>query len=48
MLYLILSIALISRTVDVSEAPATALRLTEYQTRARNADFIQSMLGSLG
>jgi hypothetical protein len=48
MLYLILSIALISRTVDVSEAPATALPLTEYQTRARDTGFFQSMLGNLG
>ncbi len=39
---------LASRAVDVFEAPATALPLTEYQTRARDAGFFQSMLGSLG
>ncbi len=39
---------LASRAVDVFEVPATALPLTEYQTRARDAGFFQSMLGSLG
>jgi transcriptional regulator with XRE-family HTH domain len=39
---------LASKAVEVFEVPATALPFTEYQTRAREAGFFQSMLGSLG
>ena len=39
---------LASKAVEVFEVPATALPLTEYKTRARDAGFFQSMLGSLG
>jgi len=39
---------LASKAVKVFEVPATALPLTAYQTRAREAGFFQSMLGSLG
>ena len=39
---------LASKAVEVFEVPATALPLTEYRPRARDAGFFQSMLGSLG
>jgi transcriptional regulator with XRE-family HTH domain len=39
---------LASKAVGVFEVPATALPLMEYQTRARETGFFQSMLGSLG
>jgi len=39
---------LASKAVEVFEIPATALLLTEYQSRARDASFFKSMLGSLG
>ena len=39
---------LASKVVEVFEVPATALPLTEYKARARDAGFFQSMLGNLG
>ena len=39
---------LASKAVEVFDVPATALPLTEYQARAHDAGFFQSMLGSLG
>jgi len=39
---------LASKAVEVFEVPATALPLVDYQKRARDAGFFQSMLGSLG
>ena len=39
---------LASKAVGVFEVPATALPLMEYQTRARETGFFQSILGSLG
>jgi transcriptional regulator with XRE-family HTH domain len=39
---------LASKALEVFEVPATAFPLSEYQTRARDAGFFQSMLGSLG
>jgi transcriptional regulator with XRE-family HTH domain len=39
---------LASKAVAVFEVPATALPLTEYRPRARDAGFFQSMLGSFG
>ncbi len=39
---------LASRAVKVLEVSATALPLAEYQTRSRDAGFLQTMLGSLG
>jgi len=39
---------LASKAVEVLEVPATALPLTEYRVRTREAGFFQSMLGSLG
>jgi transcriptional regulator with XRE-family HTH domain len=39
---------LASKALEVFEVPATAYPLSEYQTRARDAGFFQSMLGSLG
>jgi transcriptional regulator with XRE-family HTH domain len=39
---------LASKAMEVFEVPATALPLSEYQTRTRDDGFFQSMLGSLG
>lgn len=42
------SAELTSRAVEVFEVPATALPLAEYQARARDAGYFQTMLGTLG
>lgn len=42
------SLELASRAVEVFEFPATALPLAEYQRRAHDAGFFQTMLGTLG
>jgi transcriptional regulator with XRE-family HTH domain len=42
------SAELASRAVEVFEVPATALPLAEYQARARDAGYFQTMLGTLG
>jgi transcriptional regulator with XRE-family HTH domain len=43
-----ISSELASRAIEVFELPATAVPLAEYQTRARDADFFRTMLGTLG